>query len=125
MVSVLLGRGLVRREEDPDNRRQYLLSLSPEGQALLRRLLPSVTPIEEMMVADLEAGQVELLTTYLTRCRLSLGEPCSAESARDAASGPPIPSPDPVHTMDSVATWAAVRAGLTALPDASHHHERP
>jgi DNA-binding MarR family transcriptional regulator len=74
MVNVLFGRGLVRREEDPKNRRQYLLSLTPEGRAVLQRLLPSVTVIEETMVADLEAGQVDLLTTYLTRCRRSLGK---------------------------------------------------
>jgi len=73
MVNVLVGRGLVRREADPDNRRQYLLTLSPEGHAVLQRLSPSVELVEETMVADLEAGQVELLTTYLTRCRRSLG----------------------------------------------------
>ena len=73
VVNVLLARGLVGREEDPANRRQYLLSLTSEGDAVLRRLLPSVTVIEETMVADLEGDQVDLLTTYLTRCRRALG----------------------------------------------------
>jgi DNA-binding MarR family transcriptional regulator len=124
MVNVLVGRGLVRREEDPDNRRQYLLSLSPEGQAMLQRLLPAVCVVEETMVADLEAGQVELLRIYLTRCCRSLAGPSSAEIDRDFTLQPPIPSPDAVHTMDSVATSAGARAGLTALRDANHH-ERP
>ena len=41
---------------------------------MLQRLLPSVTAIEERMVAELEADQVDLLTTYLTRCGRALGE---------------------------------------------------
>jgi DNA-binding MarR family transcriptional regulator len=124
MVNVLVARGLVRREEDPDNRRQYLLSLTPEGQALLRRLLPSVTPIAQTMVVGLDAGQVELLTTYLARCRRALLERASAEIDRDHPSGPPIPGHDAVHAMESVVTGPPGQAGLAALPGAPHHNER-
>src|SRR5918992_6294088 len=38
MVTYLLGRGLVSRERDPNNRKQYLLALTPKGQRVLDRL---------------------------------------------------------------------------------------
>jgi DNA-binding MarR family transcriptional regulator len=74
MVTFLLARGLVTRERDPDNRRQYLLSLTKEGQAAVDRLREPVTAIEEQMLETLDGGQVEILRTYLTRCRTSLNQ---------------------------------------------------
>jgi DNA-binding MarR family transcriptional regulator len=72
MVTYLLDRGLVVRERDPDNRRQFLLSLTEEGQAVVDRLRDPVAAIEEKMVETLDGGQVEILRTYLARCRRSL-----------------------------------------------------
>ena len=44
MVTYLLGRGLVARERDENNRKQYLLTLTPEGQRVLDDLFdPSPT----------------------------------------------------------------------------------
>ena len=74
MVTYLLDRGLVERERDPDNRRQYLLSLSDEGQKVVDHLRAPVAAIEERMVETLDGGQVEILRTYLTRCRRSLNQ---------------------------------------------------
>jgi DNA-binding MarR family transcriptional regulator len=74
MVTYLLDRGLVTRERDPDNRRQYLLSLTGEGQAVVDRLRAPVAAIEQKMVEALDTGQVETLRTYLTRCRRSLNQ---------------------------------------------------
>jgi DNA-binding MarR family transcriptional regulator len=74
MVTYLLDRGLVTRERDPHNRRQYLLSLSKKGQKVVERLREPVAAIEERMVETLDGGQVEILRTYLTRCRRSLNE---------------------------------------------------
>ncbi|MFC7597027.1 MarR family winged helix-turn-helix transcriptional regulator [Terrabacter sp. GCM10028922] len=74
MVTYLLDRGLVTRERDADNRRQYLLSLTTEGQAVIHRLRAPVAAIEEKMVEALDAGQVETLRSYLMRCRRSLNQ---------------------------------------------------
>jgi DNA-binding MarR family transcriptional regulator len=76
MVTYLLGRDLVFRERDPKNRKQYLLALTPEGQSVLDRLFDAVADIEATMLEDFDAGQTEILRTYLTRCRHSLsGQP--------------------------------------------------
>jgi len=74
MVTYLLDRGLVKRERDPDNRRQYLLSLSKKGQQVIDRLRPAVEAIEEEMVEPLDRGEVQTLRTYLSRCRRALHE---------------------------------------------------
>ena len=74
MVTYLLDRRLVTRERDPDNRRQYLLSLTKQGQAVVDRLREPVAALEEQMVETLDGGQVEILRTYLNRCRRSLNQ---------------------------------------------------
>ena len=72
MVTVLLGRGLVSRERDERNRKQYLLFLSADGQKTLDELHESVADIEARMLEGFDVGQTEILRTYLMRCRHSL-----------------------------------------------------
>ena len=72
MVTFLLGRGLVARERDESNRKQYLLTLTSEGQRLLDGLLNAVADIETKMLDGFDGGQTEILRTYLLRCRHSL-----------------------------------------------------
>jgi len=76
MVTYLLGRGLVTRERDRNNRKQFLLTLSPEGQRVLDQLFDAVADIESRMLEGFDLGQTEILRTYLSRCRHSLaGQP--------------------------------------------------
>ena len=76
MVTYLLDRQLVTRERDQDNRRQYRLSLSEEGQKVLDGLFDAVADIESKMLEGFDAGQTEILRIYLLRCRHSLsGKP--------------------------------------------------
>jgi len=72
MLTVLLGRDLVTRERDEHNRRQYLLSLSEQGQAVLDQIFDAVADIESKMLEGFDAGQTEILRTYLLRCRHNL-----------------------------------------------------
>ena len=72
MVTFLIARGLVIRERDRSNRRQYLLSLSGEGQQLLDGLYESVADIESRMLEAFDTGQTEIFRTYLLRCRRAL-----------------------------------------------------
>jgi len=74
MVTYLVDQGLVTRDRDPHNRRQYLLSLSRKGSAVVERLRAPVAAIEAEMVETLDGGQVEILRTYLARCRRSLDD---------------------------------------------------
>ena len=76
MITYLLGRGLVARERDMNNRKQYLLTLTTEGQRVLDELLDAVADIETKLLDGFDGGQTEILRTYLLRCRHSLsGEP--------------------------------------------------
>ena len=76
MITFLLGRGLVARERDMNNRKQYLLTLTTEGQRVLVELLDAVADIESKLLDGFDGGQTEILRTYLLRCRHSLsGEP--------------------------------------------------
>ena len=76
MVTYLMGRGLVARERDESNRKQYLLTLTSEGQRVLDQLFEVVADIESRMLDGFDTGQTEILRTYLLRCRHSLsGEP--------------------------------------------------
>jgi DNA-binding MarR family transcriptional regulator len=72
MVTYLLNRELVTREHDRNNRRQYLLSLSRKGQKVLDDLHDAVADIESRMLDEFDAGQTEILRTYLLRCRQAL-----------------------------------------------------
>jgi DNA-binding MarR family transcriptional regulator len=72
MITFLLRRGLVTRERDETNRRQYLLSLSDEGRKVLDSLFDTVADIESTMLEGFDRGQTEILRTYLLRCRQSL-----------------------------------------------------
>ena len=76
MVTYLLGRGLVSRERDESNRKQYLLTLTSLGQRVLDDLFDPVADIESKMLDGFDVGQTEILRTYLMRCRHSLsGQP--------------------------------------------------
>lgn len=72
MVTYLVGRGLVTRERDPANLKQYLLSLSAAGQRVLDDLYASVADLEARMLEEFDVGQTEILRTYLMRCRHAL-----------------------------------------------------
>jgi DNA-binding MarR family transcriptional regulator len=72
MVTFLLGRGLITRERDDENRKQYLLTLSPEGKRVLDDLYDHVADVEARMLDGFDVGQTEILRIYLVRCRRSL-----------------------------------------------------
>ena len=77
MVTYLLGRGLVARERDEKNRKQYLLVADPRRAAGARRASSTRSRTSRRKMLDgFDAGQTEILRTYLLRCRHSLsGDP--------------------------------------------------
>src|SRR5882757_2820623 len=57
LVRSLEGRGLIRRERNPRNRRELLILLTEEGRELLAGCAEPVRELEERMVAQLTAHQ--------------------------------------------------------------------
>lgn len=67
LVRSLETRGLIRRERNPNNRRELLILLTEEGRALLAQYEEPVRELEERMVRDLTAHQTEQFRQALTR----------------------------------------------------------
>ncbi|MFJ3419673.1 MarR family winged helix-turn-helix transcriptional regulator [Streptomyces sp. NPDC086082] len=67
LVRSLEGRGLIRRERNPRNRRELLILLTGEGRALLTDCAGPVRELEERMVAQLTAHQSEQYRQALTK----------------------------------------------------------
>ena len=67
LVRSLEGRGLVRRERNPRNRRELLILLTETGRELLARHEEPVRELEERMVRDLTAHQTEQFRQALSR----------------------------------------------------------
>ncbi|MEW2304492.1 MarR family transcriptional regulator [Streptomyces sp. NPDC006655] len=67
LVRSLEGRGLVRRERNPRNRRELLILLTDAGRELLAGVAGQVRELEERMVRDLTAHQEEQFRQALSK----------------------------------------------------------
>jgi DNA-binding MarR family transcriptional regulator len=67
LVRSLESRGLVRRERNPQSRRELLILLTDAGRELLARHEAPVRELEERMVRDLTAHQTEQFRQALTK----------------------------------------------------------
>lgn len=59
-VQMLLDRGLVDREPNPGDRRSYLLSLTPEGKAVIQQARPAVKRTLDLIEQELELEPAEI-----------------------------------------------------------------
>jgi DNA-binding MarR family transcriptional regulator len=67
LVRSLETRGLVRRERNPQSRRELLILLTDAGRELLARHEEPVRELEERMVRDLTAHQAQQLRLALSK----------------------------------------------------------
>lgn len=67
VVAKLVDQGLLQRDEDEDDARKILLSLSPAGLAMLRRAAPERLKLETMIIAEFSDEERKLLNAFLTR----------------------------------------------------------
>ncbi|MEJ1199447.1 MarR family transcriptional regulator [Streptomyces sp. BB1-1-1] len=72
MVRALENRGLIRREPNPDNRRERLILLADAGRRLLAEYAEPARGLEDRMVAGLDAEQVDLFRDALNHAWRSL-----------------------------------------------------
>src|SRR5580658_2314327 len=75
IVHGLLDRGLLVRGESPRGPREIPLSLSPKGQALLKRAHQAVEKVEEQMLQPLNPTARNGLQSALRRCADALEGP--------------------------------------------------
>jgi DNA-binding MarR family transcriptional regulator len=86
-LNALAGRGLIRREPDPTDRRSSAVSLTPEGKRLVEAILPEHVANEERLLSELSTEQRVELARLLETLAISLGDDASARR-RDAVSRP-------------------------------------
>lgn len=72
LVGALERAGLIARTRDAANRRQLLISITADGQALLGRLAGPVARLEERMVDGMDADDRARFRDYLNRAREAL-----------------------------------------------------
>ena len=65
VVDTLSGRGLMRRNNHPDDGRLVLLQLTRKGHRLIRELLPESQTAEAYAVSYLQPGELALVTAAL------------------------------------------------------------
>ena len=85
-VTDLLRKGLVQQADDPADRRRKLLSVTPPGLALLRRLQPLRRAVNDMLLEGLSTEQrVQLMETLaVLRDRARSAEPIRSVPLRKA-----------------------------------------
>jgi DNA-binding MarR family transcriptional regulator len=75
MITALDDRGFIERRRDPTNRRVLLISLTPQGRAMLETYDQQVHGLEQRMLAGLRPNQRRDLERALTECRRALATP--------------------------------------------------
>jgi DNA-binding MarR family transcriptional regulator len=73
-VDRLVSRGLVTREADPENRRRVLITLTPDGLALVDRLAGGHYLNEDRLLSGLSKPQRDRLAATLRTLLISLGD---------------------------------------------------
>jgi DNA-binding MarR family transcriptional regulator len=89
VVDRLAGRGFLRIEPDPRDRRRRSIQLSARGQALARELSAVARQIRQAIERGLSAAEAEALRGMLLRVIASLDgfEPADAAAAARRAAG--------------------------------------
>jgi len=72
VATTLQTRGLLRRRTHPDDARRVLLSLTPAGQRLMRKLFPAFNDQETLVTRTLSAEELRVLTEALRKIVLNL-----------------------------------------------------
>jgi DNA-binding MarR family transcriptional regulator len=84
-VGRLENRGWVKREVDPDDRRQVLVSLTPEGLQQANEVVATKNESEKQIFSGLDRAFLERLSTDLRTLLVSMEQP---ETAPAATPGP-------------------------------------
>jgi DNA-binding MarR family transcriptional regulator len=96
LLDTLERRGLVRRQPHPSDRRQLLVHLTDEGQALVDTFLPEIVAVQTALVAGLsEADRAAAvhLTERLADAAATINVADAATRAKPRVKRPPSDNP--------------------------------
>jgi DNA-binding MarR family transcriptional regulator len=82
VVGALQNAGLIERHPDPENRRRLVISLTPEGRALLQDCRSDIDRIEAVAFAGLTIEQRSRLSEWLGESRRALAADSGRGSSR-------------------------------------------
>jgi DNA-binding MarR family transcriptional regulator len=74
LVANLERNDLVRRDRNPQNRRELIVSLTPEGRKLLATHAQAVAMLEERLTSGLNSREVEAFRAQVDACRVNLAD---------------------------------------------------
>jgi MarR family transcriptional regulator, lower aerobic nicotinate degradation pathway regulator len=83
IIERLRKRGLISSSSDPSDRRKVIVQLTPEGEALLERMIPCAEMVSEVTMADLNPAERAALVFTLRK----MIEHDAAAPDGDAAAG--------------------------------------
>jgi DNA-binding MarR family transcriptional regulator len=99
VMDKLVERGLVRRDEDPLDRRQHVCRLTTDGQALLHRLMAGRRAFTQALLEHLDEDELasflrgmQVVLAAAERLRASAATDSPADAAL-AAAVPPVSNP--------------------------------
>jgi DNA-binding MarR family transcriptional regulator len=75
VLDTLEGKGYLRRQADPTDRRRVLVDLTPAGQVVLDRLLPEVQQTVTAVMGTLDDQALHALLDHLAVVRQALAAP--------------------------------------------------
>jgi MarR family transcriptional regulator, lower aerobic nicotinate degradation pathway regulator len=75
LVDSLEERGYVRRERNPEDRRAYLVTITPGGRRALRRAETVMAKAESRVLASLSQGETKQLLELLAKVAADIGRP--------------------------------------------------
>jgi DNA-binding MarR family transcriptional regulator len=81
-LTTLEGRGLIRRERDPRDKRSTAVSLTAEGARLVDEALPEHVANEDRLLGELSEEERAQLAGLLATLALSLGDDADARRRR-------------------------------------------
>jgi DNA-binding MarR family transcriptional regulator len=96
LLDTLERRGLVRRQPHPSDRRQLLVHLTDEGQALVDTVLPEIVAVQTALVAGLseaERAAAVHLSERLAQAATSINVVDAATRAKPRIKQPPRDNP--------------------------------
>jgi len=71
-VNHIADLGLIRRDADESDRRQQILSLTPQGRAVFEEALPRFAALEDEMLAPLTLVERETLSALMAKVVLAM-----------------------------------------------------